>query len=90
MYIFTVFFILRIFTIFPPAQEMFKKFRTVPFEELPDNEHFRGHALQVTESIALAVSSLDDMEGLVLVLKDLGAAHSTVGLNQDYFDVSMT
>lgn len=67
---------------------MFKKFQTVPFKDLPENEHFRGHALQVTESIALAVSSLDDMEGLICVLKDLGAAHSTHGLNDTYFDVS--
>ena len=68
---------------------MFKKFIDVPFEELPENEHFRGHALQVTETISLAVSTLDDMETLIGVLKDLGAAHSTHGLNDEYFDVSL-
>lgn len=78
----------RIFTIAPKTQNMFKKFDTIPFQELPENEHFRGHALQVTETIALAVSSLADMDELICVLKDLGAAHSTHGLNDSYFDVS--
>lgn len=37
----------------------------------------------------MAVSSLDDIEGLIDVLKDLGAAHSSHGLNDTYFDVSL-
>lgn len=67
---------------------MFKKFCDVPFEELPDNEHFCSHGLHVTESISLAVSAINDVEFLESVLKDLGAAHSTHGLNDSYFDVS--
>lgn len=77
----------KIFKIAPSTQQMFRKFHDVPFEELPENEHFRHHALQVTETIALGVSSLDDMEGLICVLKELGAAHSSHGLNDEYFDV---
>lgn len=83
-------FLLRIFTIAPASQKMFKKFIDVPFEDLPENEHFRAHALQVTETISLAVSSLDDIEGLIEVLKGLGAAHSSHGLNDTYFDVSLS
>jgi hypothetical protein len=81
--------ICRIFTIAPGARKMFKKFIDVPSEDLPENEHFCSHALQVTETISLAVSSLDDIEGLIGVLKDLGAAHSSHGLNDEYFDVSL-
>ena len=73
---------------FPPAQQLFKSFRDLPFEQLPENEDFRSHALQVTETISLAVSSLDDIEGLLLVLKDLGGAHSSYGLQDAHFDVS--
>ena len=67
---------------------MFKKFEDLPFDQLPENEDFRAHALQVTESISLAVSAMDDVDGLVMVLKDLGAAHSTQGLQDAHFDVS--
>lgn len=77
----------RIFTICPAAQEMFAKFRTVPFKDLPENENFRSHALQVTEAIALGVSSLNDIESLSVILKDLGAAHSSHGLKDEHFDV---
>lgn len=68
---------------------MFKSFKDVPFEDLPDNEDFRAHGLRVTESISLAVATLDDQETLTLMLKDLGAAHHGIGLNQSYFDVSL-
>lgn len=53
-----------------------------------ENEHFRSHALQVTETVSLAVSSLDDVESLVLILKDLGSAHSSHDLQNAHFDVS--
>lgn len=67
---------------------MFKSFCDVPFEQLPENEDFRAHGLQVTEAISLAVSTLDDLETLELILKDLGAAHVNYGLDDSYFDVS--
>ena len=67
---------------------MFKKFSDVSKEEVAENEHFRAHALQVTESVSLAVSSLDDMDSLVLILKDLGSAHSSQNLQNAHFDVS--
>ena len=67
---------------------MFKSFNDVPFEELPSNEDFCAHALHVTETISLAVSSLDDMDSLVDVLKDLGGSHSSHGLQDAHFDVS--
>lgn len=78
----------RIFDLSPATQQMFKKFSDISIEEVEENEHFRSHALQVTESVSLAVSSLDDMESLVLILKDLGGAHSTHNLQNSHFDVS--
>ena len=68
---------------------MFKTFKDVAFTDLPENEDFRAHGLRVTEAISLAVATLDDMETLLMMLKDLGAAHHTVGLDQSYFDVSL-
>ena len=67
---------------------MFKSFADAPFDELPEIEEFRSHALQVTETISVAISSLDDLETLALVLKDLGQAHSPQGLQDAHFDVS--
>lgn len=80
---------IRIFTICPAAQNKFKTFKDVPFGELPDNEDFRAHGLRVTESISLAVATLDEQDTLTMMLKDLGAAHHSVGLDQSYFDVSL-
>lgn len=67
---------------------MFEKFANVSMEEMAENEHFRGHALQVTESVSLAVSTLDDMDALVLILKDLGSVHSSQNLQNKHFEVS--
>jgi hypothetical protein len=78
----------RVFTISPEAQELFSKFSNVPFDELPGSEQFSSHALQLAETLTLAVTSLDDLEGLSLVLKDLGAAHSDRELKDVHFDVS--
>ena len=80
--------ICRIFEISPATQKMFYNFADVSKEDIVENEHFRGHALQVTETVSLAVSSLDDMESLVLILKDLGSAHSSHDLQNTHFDVS--
>lgn len=68
---------------------MFKSFAEVPFDQLPENDDFRAHALQVTETISLAVSTLEDLETLEMVLKDLGAAHGQQGLQDAHFDVSL-
>ena len=57
-------------------------------KEIEENEHFRAHALQVTESVSLAVTTLDDMDELVGILKQLGAAHSPHGLQNAHYDVS--
>lgn len=67
---------------------MFKKFCDKPYEELPEDEHMQSHALQVMETVALAVSSLNDMEELLVVLRELGGAHGSQGLQQAHFDVS--
>lgn len=40
------------------------------------------------EAIAMVVWSLDDLDGLVIVLKDLGAAHCNQSLQEEHFDVS--
>lgn len=78
----------RIFEIAPHAQKLFKNFSEVTMEEIEENEHFRHHALQVTESVSLAVATLDDMDDLVGILKSLGAAHSPHGLQNAHYDVS--
>lgn len=67
---------------------MFKSFKDLPLDELPENEDFRAHALQVTEAISLAVSTLDDLEALSGILKELGEAHSAHNLKDAHFDVS--
>ncbi len=67
---------------------MFKSFCDVPIADLPENEDFCAHGLQVTETISLAISSLNDLDTLMLVLKDLGVAHGTHGLKDAHFDVS--
>ena len=69
---------------------MFKSFADAPFDSLPEIEEFRAHALQVTETISVAVSSLDDLETLAMVLKDLGQAHTPQGLKDVHFDVSLS
>ena len=82
------FFFCSIFTLCPPAQKMFKKMQNVPFNELENDENFRSHSLQVMETIALAVSILDDIDGLVGILQDLGMSHGPQGLQDAHFDVS--
>jgi hemoglobin-like flavoprotein len=67
---------------------LFKKFKEVTVEEMEENEHFRAHALQVTEAVSLAVATLDDMDDLVAILKQLGGAHAPYGLQSAHYDVS--
>ena len=67
---------------------MFKKFSDVPQQDVEENEHFRSHALQVTESLSLAVATLEDMDSVVMLLKDLGGAHTSHNLQTSHFEVS--
>ena len=67
---------------------LFPKFRDIPSDMLKDNEDFRAHALNVTETVDLAVSSLDDLPSLYDVLKDLGCVHWVHGIQDPHFDVS--
>lgn len=67
---------------------MFKKFNEVPYEKLPEDENLQGHALQVMETVSLAVSMLDDYDELVSALRQVGGSHGTHDLQQAHFDVS--
>lgn len=78
----------RIFELCPPALKMFKKFADVPFDQLPEDEYFQSHAVQVMETVALAVSSLDDTEELAVVLRELGGSHGPHNLQKAHFDVN--
>lgn len=77
----------HIFTICPPAQQMFTKMKDVTFNELEEDEVFRSHSLQVMETISIAISSLDDVKELTSVLQDLGTAHGPQGLKDAHFDL---
>lgn len=68
--------------------QLFPKFQDIPQEELKDSEPFRAHALNVTEAVDLAVSTLCDLPSLYLILKDLGSVHCGQGLQDPHFDVS--
>lgn len=72
----------------PAAQQMFKKFRDVSIDQLSENKEFRSHGLYVAEAMSLVILALDDAESFVLVLKDLGAVHSSYGLQDIHFIVS--
>lgn len=67
---------------------MFKKFADVPFDKLPEDENLQSHGLQVMETVALAVSSLNDPADLVEVLRELGGSHGPHNLQKAHFDVS--
>ena len=68
--------------------QLFPKFRDLPKDEMYSSEPFRAHALNVTEAVDMAVSSLEDIPGLVSVLKDLGSVHCPFGIQDAHFDVS--
>ena len=78
----------RIFEIAPGAVQSFPKFRDLPKDEMYSSEPLRAHALNVTEAVDMAVSSLDDIPGLLSVLKDLGSVHCPYGIQDAHFDVS--
>nr|QIA61850.1 neuroglobin-like protein [Halichondria panicea] len=78
---------MRIFELCPPALKLFKKFSDIPNEQLPENEDLQSHGLQVMETVALAVSSLNNTEELVVVLRELGGAHGSHNLQQAHFDL---
>lgn len=82
------FYLFRIFEVCPPVLKMFKKFSDVPYEELSENENLQSHALQVMETVSLAVSLLEDTEELVSALKQIGGSHGSHDLQQAHFDVS--
>ena len=79
----------RIFEICPHAIALFP-FKDVAKEDWGENEAFRAHGLQVTEAVELAVSSLDDLDGLYCILKDLGSVHCKYGILDEHFAVSQS
>ena len=81
-------FMCRIFEIAPGAVQLFSKLRDLPKDEMYSSEPFRAHALNVTQAVDMAVSSLDDIPGLLSVLKDLGSVHCPYGIQDAHFDVS--
>ena len=72
----------------PHVLKMFTKFNEIPHDQLPKNEHLQSHALQVMETVSLAVSLLDDYDELVSALRQVGGSHGTLDLKQAQFDVS--
>lgn len=77
------------FQLAPQAVGLFPKFRDVPIEELENNEDYRSHALQVVEAVGLAISFLDELGELEVVLGDLGSVHCNNMLKDEHFDVSI-
>ena len=75
----------RLFEIAPDLKELF------PFkeDELSDeHEGLRKHALQVMESVDLAINLLDDSDELVETLVSLGIVHNMSNVRVDSFAVS--
>ena len=60
----------------------------IPFDHLEEDESFLTHSFQVMEAISLAISCLDDIEGLTEILISLGQSHGNKGLVDGHFDVS--
>eukprot|EP00977_Amphora_coffeiformis_P009838 scaffold2257_cov169-Amphora_coffeaeformis.AAC.16 len=56
-------------------QRLFEQYPSV--EPLFANSNMENQALHLYDTVSLAVDSLDDMTGLVPVLKDLGSRHAT-------------
>lgn len=76
----------RLFEIAPELQELF------PFqgEELSDdNKKLRGHALQVMETIDVAIGMLHDLPKLTDTLEDLGIVHNLKNVQVASFAVSL-
>ena len=71
----------------PQMTALFPKFCDVPQDKLEENEEFRFHAKQVVETVALAVSILDDIPELVCALEDLGRVHSHLKVEGHHFKV---
>lgn len=78
---------MKVFEKRPGLVKMFKKFSEVPFDQLAENEDLQSHGYQVMETVSLAVSSLDDIEELIVVLRELGGAHGSYDLQQAHFDL---
>ena len=77
----------RLFQMSPQMTALFPKFCDVPQDKLEENEEFRFHAKQVVETVALAVSILDDIPELVCALEDLGRVHSHLKVEGHHFKV---
>lgn len=79
----------RLFKIAPGAVKLFPKFADVELEDLEKDESYRSHALSVMQAVQLAVSSIDDLDGLFSTLKDLGTVHTGLGIQDIHFLVSL-
>lgn len=67
---------------------LFPKFANVPVEKLKYDENYRSHATSVMQAVQLAVSSIDDLDGLFSTLRDLGTVHTGLGIQDIHFLVS--
>lgn len=75
----------RLFQIAPLAVMLFPKFANVPVEKLKYDENYRSHATSVMQAVQLAVSSIDDLDGLFSTLRDLGTVHTGLGIQDIHF-----
>ncbi|KAL5463710.1 hypothetical protein EMCRGX_G032635 [Ephydatia muelleri] len=75
----------RLFAIAPQAVELFPKFANVPIDKLKYDDSYRGHAMSVMQAVQLAVSSVDDLDGLFSTLRDLGTVHTGLGIQDIHF-----
>ena len=57
--------------------------------QLMSNDRLRAHGTKVMETVGVAVDSLDDLDALVGVIKDLAARHVGYNVTKQHLEVSI-
>ena len=82
-------FLCRVFELNPQIKKMMPEFMTAdPIAELNSSRKLFGHSKTLMKCLENAVTSLDDNEGFVAYLVELGRRHQVRPLKAQYLEVS--
>lgn len=77
----------RLISVHPAVAQMFPFGENLSYSQLVQNPTLRAHGKRVMETIGQAVGSLDDLDILVPILRDLARRHVGYSVTRQHFEV---
>ncbi|XP_072043425.1 neuroglobin-like [Amphiura filiformis] len=76
----------KLFTVHPEAQSLFRTMKDLNFEQLEQSPKLIAHAYRVLAAIENLITNLDDPEVFVEMLKNIARSHGDTGVTRKNFE----